>query len=159
MSLKRGQMIAEARKSIAELSPAKVKALLDCREIDLILDIREANEWAEAHIPGSVHAARGRLEWLADPSYENNMSELAGHCEKRIVVYCNGGGRALLAAQTLQRMGFSHVASMAGGYRRWKETGLPSHPPTCLGDQVGLSGGCDRPAPASGSAASSPREE
>jgi rhodanese-related sulfurtransferase len=133
MPLKRDQMIAEARKSIAELSPAKVKALLDCREIDLILDIREANEWAEAHIPGSVHAARGRLEWLADPSYENNMSELAGHWEKRIVVYCNGGGRALLAAQTLQRMGFSHVVSMAGGYRRWKETGLPSHPTDRLG--------------------------
>ena len=57
MPLKREQMIAEARESIAELSPAKVKAPLDWREIDLILDIREANEWAEAHIPGSVHAA------------------------------------------------------------------------------------------------------
>ena len=93
--------------------------------MSLIIDVREPNEWESGHIPGALHAPRGMLEWYADPTYANHKPQLAAAREQQVVVQCAAGGRSLLAAQTLQRLGFKNVSSMAGGFNDWSAKGLP----------------------------------
>lgn len=118
-------LLTEARKTVREISPEETKAKLDRREVDLIVDVREPNEWEAGHIPGALHAPRGMIEWYADPSYANHKAQLAEAREKNVVIHCASGGRSLLAAQSLQRLGFKNVSSMAGGYKDWSAKGLP----------------------------------
>ena len=119
-------MLAEARKSVPEMTAEEAKAKLDSGEVDLIVDVREPGEWEAGHIPGAVHAPRGMLEWLADPTYANHKNELAQARDKNVVIHCAAGGRSLLAAQTLQRLGFKNVSSLKGGYTGWAAKGLPT---------------------------------
>ena len=93
--------------------------------MDLIVDVRESDEWGAGHIPGALFAPRGMLEWYADPAYAKHKPELANARAQRVVIHCAGGSRSLLAAQTLQRLGFSRVSSMAGGFNDWLAQGLP----------------------------------
>jgi rhodanese-related sulfurtransferase len=125
MPLTRAQMVADARKTVVEVTPDELEETLERGEAPLILDIRELAEWRAEHIRGAVHAPRGRLEWLADPGYEGRMTELAGQTDKAIIVYCGGGGRSVLAAQTLRKIGFRNVAALAGGFTAWKTQRLP----------------------------------
>jgi rhodanese-related sulfurtransferase len=118
-------LLTEARKTVPEITAQEAKAGLDRGEVDLILDVREPNEWEAGHIPGALHAPRGMLEWYADPSYANHKPQLAAAREQTGVVHCAAGGRSLLAAQTLQRLGFKNVRSMAGGFNDWSAKGLP----------------------------------
>jgi len=118
-------MLAEARKTVPEISAAEAKSKLDRREVDLIVDVREPKEWDSGHIPGALHAPRGMIEWYADPTYANHKAQLAGAREKNVVIHCATGGRSLLAAQSLQRLGFKNVSSMAGGFNDWSAKGLP----------------------------------
>ncbi len=67
-------MVAEARAAVVELCPDEVEHLLESKQLDLILDIREFDEWQAEHIPGARHAPRGRIEWLADPTYERHVN-------------------------------------------------------------------------------------
>lgn len=125
MAKTRAELVSEARAHVVEISPTEAKQRLDRGEIDLLLDIREAEEWRAEHLPGARHTPRGRLEWLADPTYARHDMELAGQTEKRILMYCGGGGRSVLAAQTLNQLGYGRVASMRGGFRAWRALGLP----------------------------------
>jgi rhodanese-related sulfurtransferase len=125
MPLTRTQMVAEARRTVVEVTPADLEETLERGDAPLILDIREQAEWQAEHIRGAVHAPRGRLKWLADPSYEGRMTEFAGQTDKPIIVYCGGGGRSVLAAQTLGKLGFRNVAALAGGFTAWKAQRLP----------------------------------
>ncbi|HEY8642001.1 MAG TPA: rhodanese-like domain-containing protein [Candidatus Dormibacteraeota bacterium] len=118
-------LLTEARKTVPEISAEEAKARLDRGEVDLILDVREPNEWEAGHIPGALHAPRGMLEWYADPTYVNHKPELAAARDQNVVVHCAGGARSLLAAQTLQRLGFQNVSSMAGGFGDWSAKDLP----------------------------------
>jgi rhodanese-related sulfurtransferase len=118
-------LLQEARKTVGEVSAEEVKSKLDSGEIDLLVDVREPAEWNEGHIPGALHAPRGMIEWYADPSYANHKSQLAEAREKSVVIHCAAGGRSLLAAQSLQRLGFVNVKSMAGGFADWSAKGLP----------------------------------
>ncbi len=118
-------LLTEARKTVPEISAEEAKAKLDRREVDLIVDVREPNEWEAGHIPGALHAPRGMIEWYADPSYANHKAQLAEAREKNVVIHCAAGGRSLLAAQSLQRLGFKNVSSMAGGFNEWSAKGLP----------------------------------
>ncbi len=118
-------MLAEARKTVPEISAAEAKSKLDRREVDLIVDVREPKEWESGHIPGALLAPRGMIEWYADPSYANHKAQLAEAREKNVVIHCATGGRSLLAAQSLQRLGFKNVSSMAGGFNDWSAKGLP----------------------------------
>jgi len=118
-------MLAEARKTVPEISAAEAKSKLERREVDLIVDVREPKEWDSGHIPGALHAPRGMIEWYADPSYANHKAQLAEAREKNVVIHCATGGRSLLAAQSLQRLGFKNVSSMAGGFNDWSAKGLP----------------------------------
>lgn len=123
MSETPADLLAEARKTVPEISADEAKQKLDSGEIDLIVDVREPNEWDAGHIPGALHAPRGMIEWYADPTYANHKPELAEARDKNVVIHCAAGGRSLLAAQSLQRLGFKNVSSMSGGFNDWSAKG------------------------------------
>lgn len=81
------------------------------------LDVREDHEFSEGHAAGAVHLGRGILE--------RDIEALAPDKEQEIILYCGGGFRSALAAESLQKMGYSRVLSMAGGFRHWRDAGLP----------------------------------
>ncbi len=119
------QMLAEARKTVPEITAAQAKEDLENGQVDLILDVREPYEWDKGHIPGAVLAPRGMLEWYAEPTSPYAKPELTTKRGGRIVVHCAAGGRSLLAAETLKKMGYSDVVSMAGGFNDWSTQGFP----------------------------------
>ena len=114
------QMLAEANAAIDNLSVKEALGKLGDPST-VFVDVREAQERAAGHIPGSVHAPRGFLEFIADP--EGPMHNPAIEPDKQIVVYCGSGGRSALAAKTLREMGFPRVCSLVGGISAWTEAG------------------------------------
>jgi rhodanese-related sulfurtransferase len=119
------QMLEQARGTVSEITPAQARERLERGEVDLLLDVREADEWERGHIPGAVHAPRGLLEWYADAASPYAKPALTGNREARIVVQCASGGRSLLAARTLQSMGYTNVVNMVGGFKEWAAQGFP----------------------------------
>jgi rhodanese-related sulfurtransferase len=81
------------------------------------VDVREDHEWVEGRLPGAVHVGRGILE----RDIEKQISDYAA----KVVLYCGGGYRSALAADNLQKMGYSQVFSLAGGIRAWRDQSLP----------------------------------
>jgi len=120
--LKKGfkQFLAEANATIDSLPVASGLKLVGEDGV-VFVDVREAHERQQGFIPGSVHAPRGFLEFIADP--EGPMHDPAIAAGKHVVLYCGTGGRSALAAKTLQDMGFPKVSSLAGGLAAWKEAG------------------------------------
>ncbi|HUT49633.1 MAG TPA: rhodanese-like domain-containing protein [Alphaproteobacteria bacterium] len=118
--LKRGfkQMLAEANAVIETFSVQDLSYLLDDPDVVLV-DVRETVERErDGLIPGSVHVPRGLLEFQADPESPIYNAELKP--EGRLILYCGTGGRSALAAKTLFDMGYSDVASLAGGFEAWR---------------------------------------
>jgi rhodanese-related sulfurtransferase len=109
------QMVDEAKREIKEIDPPELRRMQDAREDFTLLDVREPDEVAQGAIAGSVALPRGQIE--------HKIDTITTDKEQPIVCYCGGGGRSALAAQTLKRMGFKNVLSLAGGYRGWKEGG------------------------------------
>ena len=85
--------------------------------LGLLIDTREPAEWAEGHIPGATAVPRGILE--------GKIEQLAPDVDQPIVLYCASGGRSALAAESLARMGYRNVVSLAGGFKAWQEAGFP----------------------------------
>jgi len=112
---------AEARTKVEEISTDEVVALTRGGNV-LLLDVREPGEVREGHLSGAVNVPRGLLEAKADLSYPHREPCLENR-EQCLVVYCASGVRSLLAAATLQEMGFSDVKSMAGGFAAWQTEG------------------------------------
>ncbi len=119
------QIVAEARQTIPEITVAQAKEELDQGQVGLVLDVREPAEWEKGHIPGVVLAPRGMLEWYADPTTPYAKPELTTKQDSRIIVSCASGGRSMLAAETLKKMGYTNVVNMAGGFNEWSKQGLP----------------------------------
>jgi rhodanese-related sulfurtransferase len=111
------QLCEEARARVREISIAEVKAKLDAGERFHFLDVREDHEWQVDHAAGAEHLGRGILE--------RDIHLRVPETEAEIVLYCGGGYRSALAADNLQRMGYSNVFSMAGGIRAWREAHYP----------------------------------
>lgn len=86
-------------------------------DADVLLDVREADEYAAGHLPGAIHIARGMLEFKLSASPELSARDL------KIVLYCKTSGRAALAADTLRVMGYLRVKSIAGGFDAWRAAG------------------------------------
>ena len=84
----------------------------------MIVDVRDKDEWDEGHIPGAMHMSRGTIEL--------DIEEKVPGSNTMIICHCGGGGRSTLAAESLQKMGYKNVHSMAGGFKAWKGAGLPS---------------------------------
>jgi rhodanese-related sulfurtransferase len=113
---------------VREISPEEVRALLDRpgRGGFEVLDVREADEFAEGHLPGARLYPRGFLEVKADLEHPKRDAWLSAAREQPLILYCGGGHRSALAAQALQQMGFTKVRSMANGWRGWIERSYPS---------------------------------
>ena len=110
------KIVEDTRKRIREVTIDEVKAKLDRKEKFLLIDVREESEYAADHLPGAVHLGKGIIE----RDVENRVPDQ----DTPVVLYCGGGFRSALAADNLQKMGYTHVLSMDGGIRGWREKGL-----------------------------------
>ena len=119
--------VDEALREITEITPEAVRDLLGQPDRGgyEVLDVRELDEWEAGHLPGARHYPRGFLEVRADLAHYKRDPWLADRTRK-LILYCGGGHRSALAAQTLQQMGFTHVRSMRDGWTGWTERGLPT---------------------------------
>lgn len=118
-------LLAECLTEVKEIMPWDLVGQLRQPDPPLLLDIREPAEYEAAHIAGSVNVPRGILEAAADWDYDDTVPALAGGRACEIVVICRSGNRSVLAAHTLQRMGFRHVVSLKTGVRGWNDYEQP----------------------------------
>ena len=109
------KLVADAKERIKEISPAEAQAELDSAHA-ILIDVREENEWREERARGAKHFSRGMIEL----EIEDEIPDL----NQPIICYCGGGSRSALVADSLQKMGYRNVRSMAGGLRAWKGKGL-----------------------------------
>lgn len=112
------KLVNEARKKIKETNVADVKRRIDAGEKFLLVDTREDNEWANGHLPGAVHMSRGIIE--------RDIEAQVSDTNAKLILYCGGGFRSVLVAENLQKMGYTNVESMDGGWRGWVQAGLPT---------------------------------
>ena len=110
-------LVAAAKTRVQEVPLAQADDAI--READVLLDVREQDEFAAGHLPGAVHASRGMLEFKLSSNPELSSREL------KIVLYCKTSGRAALAACALHDMGYLNVKSIAGGFDAWAAAGKP----------------------------------
>jgi rhodanese-related sulfurtransferase len=115
--------VEEARAEVREVGPEEASQLVESGEYS-VLDVREAADHANGHLPGAINVPRGTLEVVADTTHPAKGEALQDRSQK-ILCYCGGGTRGLLAAKTLKDMGFTDVVSLSGGFRGWKESDLP----------------------------------
>ena len=127
MALGLKDMVEEAARSVEAISAATLKEGLDRDEVDVVVDVREPNEWEQGHVPGAMNVPRGMLELRADPESPVTEPALSADKDARVVVYClkAPGARSLFAAQTLGKMGYSNVAAMRGSFEERRAEGLP----------------------------------
>lgn len=115
------RIVDDARGRIREVSVAEVKAMIDRGRRFHLVDVREESEWANGHLPGARHLGKGIIE----RDIESAIPDL----HEEIVLYCGGGFRSALSADNLQKMGYTNVVSMDGGWRGWTEAGFPVEKP------------------------------
>ena len=106
----------DAKTRIKETTTSEVEARLNDPNVTLI-DVREQDEYRASHLPGALGVGRGILEY--------HIADLVPDPDREIILYCRGGNRSALAADSLQKMGYQNVLSMTGGYRTWNEEGRP----------------------------------
>ena len=111
------KIVDDAKTRIRETNVPEVKKRMDRGDKFLILDVREESEYAKDHLPGAVHMGKGVIE----RDIEMRVPDL----NTEMILYCGGGFRSALAADNLQKMGYSNVISMDGGIRDWREKGYP----------------------------------
>src|SRR5438309_1314358 len=111
------QLVQDAKKRVKECTVEDVKARLDRGEKFQLVDVREESEWAKDHVSGAIHLGKGVIERDAEQCLPDTAAE--------IILYCGGGYRSALAADNLQKMGYTNVYSMDGGVRGWREKGYP----------------------------------
>lgn len=106
-----------ARAQVRECSVSEVKARMDRAEWFHFVDVREDREFAEDHAAGAIHIGKGVIE--------RDIETILPDKSQPIVLYCGGGYRSVLAAESLGRMGYTDVVSMDGGIKAWRAAGYP----------------------------------
>jgi rhodanese-related sulfurtransferase len=109
------RVVDDAKSRVREVSVADTQARLRENGEAKLIDVREDNEWEAAHAAGAIHLGKGIIERDIETTVPDKNTEL--------ILYCGGGYRSALAADALQRMGYTNVFSMAGGWKAWKESG------------------------------------
>lgn len=109
--------VDESKKRIRETTPEEVKARQEAGDNFFLVDVREDTEWAAGRAKGAIHLGKGVLERDIETRIPDKSAE--------VILYCGGGFRSALAADSIQRMGYQAVLSMDGGIRRWRELGYP----------------------------------
>jgi rhodanese-related sulfurtransferase len=117
------KLVEAAKRRIKEYTIAEVKTKLDRKENFHFIDVREDREFETDHAKGATHLGRGILERDIEDAVPDKQAE--------IVLYCGGGYRSALAADSLGQMGYSNVRSMDGGIRAWREAGYPMEQGPC----------------------------
>jgi len=112
------KLVNDAKTRVKETSVAEVKRRMEAGEDFMLVDIREDHEWANGHIPGAVHMGRGIIE--------RDIEQCVPDTGRKLILYCGGGFRSALSADNLQKMGYTNVESMDGGWRGWLAAGLPT---------------------------------
>jgi molybdopterin/thiamine biosynthesis adenylyltransferase/rhodanese-related sulfurtransferase len=120
-------ILNQLRQTLVEISAEEVERLRETGENPFLLDVRDADEYRAGHLPGAVNLPRGYLELRIEKLVPDQSTPL--------IAYCGGGTRSLFAAETLHRLGYRNVKSMAGGYRKWTEGGHPIEKPAGLSDE------------------------
>ena len=108
-------LVNDAKSQIREVTVAETQQRMRENEDVKLIDVREDNEWDTAHAAGAIHLGKGIIERDIETAVPEKDAEL--------ILYCGGGYRSALAADALQRMGYTNVFSMAGGWKAWKEAG------------------------------------
>ena len=116
MGMRFNQFAADAKTRIREVSAAEAKE--EQSQGALLIDVRETEEFESGHAQGAIHLSKGVVEL--------KIEEAVPDVAAPIICYCGGGSRSAMAADNLQKMGYTNVASMAGGFRAWKGEGLPT---------------------------------
>jgi len=111
------KLCEDARSRVREINVGEVKRKLDAGETFRLIDVREDHEWLQGHAAGAEHLGRGIIE--------RDIEKTAPDKDAEIVLYCGGGFRSALAADNLQKMGYTNVLSMAGGIKAWREANFP----------------------------------
>jgi rhodanese-related sulfurtransferase len=111
------KIVEDAKSRVRETDVDEVKSRLDRGDKLVLIDVREDREFDADHLPGAVHLGKGIIERDVEAKYPDLQTEL--------ILYCGGGFRSALAADNLQKMGYSNVISMDGGIRGWREKGYP----------------------------------
>jgi rhodanese-related sulfurtransferase len=112
------KIVEDAKTRVRETDIPTVLARLKKGEKLLLVDVREESEWAKGHVAGAIHLGKGVIERDAECALPDKKAE--------IILYCGGGFRSALAADNLQKMGYTGVISMDGGWRGWTEAGGPT---------------------------------
>jgi rhodanese-related sulfurtransferase len=110
-------LVNDAKSRIRQIDVAEYQRLRERGEAGLLIDVREESEWAAGHAAGAMHLGKGILE----RDIETRVPDKSA----RIVLYCGGGYRSALSAEALQKMGYTGVISLDGGWRAWQQAGLP----------------------------------
>ena len=111
-------LVQEAKSRIREVSATQLKTWMDSGQKLMLIDVREDSEWQAGHATSAIHIGRGTLE--------REIEKAAPDKAQRVALYCQSGSRSALAADTLQKMGYTNVFSLAGGYTSYQAAGLPS---------------------------------
>ena len=123
------KIVEDAKTRIKELTVDDVRRKLERGERFHLVDVREDHEWAKGRLPGATHLGKGIIERDVETKIPDTGAEL--------VLYCGGGFRSALAADNLQKMGYTNVLSMDGGWRAWTEAKLPTEGgPQASGDSL-----------------------
>jgi rhodanese-related sulfurtransferase len=112
------KLVTDAKTRVKECTVEDVRQRLAAGEPFVLVDVREESEFAAGHLPGAVHIGKGVIERDIETKVPDPHTPL--------VLYCGGGFRSALAADALQKMGYTNVISMDGGWRAWTEKGLPT---------------------------------
>jgi rhodanese-related sulfurtransferase len=111
------KIVHDAKTRVRETNVEEVKKKMDRGEKFILVDVREESEFAKDHLPGAIHLGKGIIERDIEARVPDTNAE--------IVLYCGGGFRSALAADNLQKMGYTNVISMDGGIRDWREKKYP----------------------------------
>ena len=111
------KIVDDARSRIRETNVDEVKRRLDGGDKFLLVDVREESEYAKDHLPGAIHLGKGVIE--------RDIEARVPQLDKEMILYCGGGFRSALAADNLQKMGYTNAISMDGGIREWREKNYP----------------------------------
>jgi len=111
------QIVNDAKSRIRECTVADLAAKRERGETFHLVDTREESEWAAGHLPGAIHLGKGIIE--------RDIESAIPDAEAEIILYCGGGFRSALAADNLQKMGYTNPISMDGGFKGWRDAGHP----------------------------------
>ena len=111
------KFLKQVKSNITEISKEELIEKINSNEDIVICDVRSTDTWQEGHIPGAINCDRGLLEI--------KIEKMIPDTDQEVITCCGGGTRSAFSAESLQRMGYKNVKSLAGGYKAWVNAGLP----------------------------------